>query len=190
MEDDGLCWFEALLEKLEEEDLLFVLSLARQIWFRRNALVFGGKLSSPAQVVQCTKDSLMEFQLAQLESPGNGSSRKQPNQKWRKPQAGVLKFNWDAALNRKTNRMGVGVVVRDEGGAVLAIKCTTVSSIGDPTIAEAVAAWKAVELCCELGAQRVILEGDALEVVQALRHEDPSWSRYSQLITDARIKLN
>jgi hypothetical protein len=42
----------------------------------------------------------------------------------------------------------------------------------------------------ELGYQRIILEGDALEIVQALRNKDPSWSRYGQLIEDTKAKLN
>jgi hypothetical protein len=34
------------------------------------------------------------------------------------------------------------------------------------------------------------LEGDALEVVTALRQEGPSWSKFGQLIADARSRLN
>lgn len=41
--------------------------------------------------------------------------------------------------------------------------------INSSTIAKVVAVLKAVALCKDLGFQRVILEGDALEIVQALR---------------------
>lgn len=70
--------------------------------------------------------------------------------------------------------MGVGVVVRDAGGQVVAAMCTTIPFITDLSIAEAVAAWKAAIFYCEQGHQRVILKGDALKLVQALRHEGPS----------------
>jgi hypothetical protein len=62
--------------------------------------------------------------------------------------------------------------------------------ITDPSIAEAVATWKATVFCCDQGFQSVILEGDALEIVQAFRQEGPSWSKYGQIIANSRTRLN
>jgi hypothetical protein len=72
----------------------------------------------------------------------------------------------------------------------LASLCATVPFISDPAIAEAYAAWKAAGLCCELGLQRIILEGDASVIVQALQQTDPSRSPYGQLIGDIQSMLN
>jgi hypothetical protein len=189
-EDDGLLLFWKLFDTLEEEDLLLVSCLARQIWLRRNSIVFGGTLSSPTHMVKSTMDFLTEFHAAQLLPPTASVARTQSvRQLWRRPPEGVVKVNWDAALDKDTKMMGVGVIVRDERGDVLATLCTTIPFVTDPTIAEAIAAWKAVELGCELGFQRVILEGDALEIVKALRQAEPSWSRYGQLIEDASTSI-
>jgi hypothetical protein len=43
------------------------------------------------------------------------------------------------------------VIVRDAEGLVLAAMSTTVPFITDPSIAEVVAAWKAVGFCQNLG---------------------------------------
>ena len=56
----------------------------------------------------------------------------------------------------------------DALGAIVASLATTVPFITDPTVVEAVAAWKAI-VCIDLGFQRVIFEIDALEIVNALR---------------------
>jgi hypothetical protein len=74
--------------------------------------------------------------------------------------------------------MEVGVIIKNSEGAVLASLCTTVPFISNPTIVEAIAAWKAANLCYDLGFQRVIMEGDALVVVQALQQNAPSWCQY------------
>jgi phosphotransferase system IIA component len=66
--------------------------------------------------------------------------------KWRVPAGGWLKLNWDAALNMQSKRMGIGIVVRNEKGEFF-------PSINDPTIAEALAAWHAVNLCVDRGFQ-------------------------------------
>lgn len=55
---------------------------------------------------------------------------------------GKVKLNWDASLDRGSKKMGVGVIARDERGLVVAFMCTTIPFITDPSIAEAVAAWK------------------------------------------------
>lgn len=36
----------------------------------------------------------------------------------------------------------------------------------------------------------IVLEGDALEIVNTLRHEGSSWSRFGQLVEDTRVILN
>ncbi len=62
--------------------------------------------------------------------------------------------------------------------------------ITNPDIAKATAAWRAALFCKELGYQRVELEGDALQVVQALQKEGCNWSKYDYLIEEACMVLN
>jgi hypothetical protein len=59
----------------------------------------------------------------------------------------------------------------------------------DPTSAEALAAWMLADICVKMGYNDVILEGDALEVVQALNREDFLCGRYGAFINDARCLL-
>jgi hypothetical protein len=80
----------------------------------------------------------------------------------------MLKANWDAALDCKNMMLGLGVVVRDHAGVVQAALSTTVQYITDPTIAEALVAWKAVRFCCDLGLPRVLFKGDSMQVVSTL----------------------
>jgi hypothetical protein len=52
-------------------------------------------------------------------------------------------------------------------------------------ISEAMAMLRAVILCHELGFSSVILEGDALQIVQAIRKDGRCWSQYLHLIKEA-----
>lgn len=47
--------------------------------------------------------------------------------------------------------MGVVVVVRDDFGSVVAAAIKSVPFINDPTVAEALGAWKAVSMCYDMG---------------------------------------
>jgi hypothetical protein len=70
--------------------------------------------------------------------------------------------------------MGLGIVARDQEGDVVAALCSGRPYVTDPAMAE----WKVAELSCKLGFKQVIVEGDALEVVMALRREGSCGGRY------------
>lgn len=105
-------------------------------------------------------------------------NNRQERQRWKKPHVGVVKGNWDAILDKMEKKMGVRVIATYCEGNVLVTMCTIVPFIIDSTIAEAVAAWKAVEFYRNLGILRLILEDDALEVVHTLWQEVSCWSQY------------
>jgi hypothetical protein len=56
-------------------------------------------------------------------------------------------------------------------------------------MAEAWGAWSAMRLGCDLGLTHVQLEGNALNVVAALKKEGPCWSPFGHLIADTCMCL-
>jgi hypothetical protein len=64
-----------------------------------------------------------------------------------------------------------------------------VPQVIDPSVAEAVALWRAVKMCGDLGCARVIFEGDSLTIVNAVCQDVPCWSNYDQLIEDTHTLL-
>ncbi|XP_059462058.1 uncharacterized protein LOC132191056 [Corylus avellana] len=109
--------------------------------------------------------------------------------KWKPPPQGIIKLNWDATVAIKERKMGVEVIARDYTGKVLATLSAPRPIVSDPTVAETIGAWMSVDLTSHLGFTRIYLEGDALEIVQALRMEGSCWSRYEHLINDAKILI-
>lgn len=169
-----------MLSKLDEAELEFASCLARSIWLRRNSVVFGGPFTPLARLVKSVTDSLMDCHTAgQISESGWVSHNCPHRQTWQKPPNGVIKFNLDAALDVGSKKMGVGLIARDAAGVVVATKCSFMHPVSDSAIADQViGAWKAVLFCQDLGLQCVIIEGDGLEIVQALRRDDSCWSRY------------
>lgn len=106
-------------------------------------------------------------------------------QKWELPPTGYIKVNWDAKLDSKSKKMGIGIIGRDHTGQVLATYCDTKSYVQDSAATEAWAAWKAVELSIKMGWMKIHLEGDALEVVQAFRREVTWWGSYGATVEEA-----
>ena len=69
----------------------------------------------------------------------------------------------------------MGTVARDHEGKFIAGFCASQRYILDPATTEAMAAWKMVNFCITMELGAVWLEGDCMEVVQALNSADSAW---------------
>nr|POF04430.1 hypothetical protein CFP56_32043 [Quercus suber] len=87
-----------------------------------------------------------------------------------------FRANTEASIFGELNKSGVGVVIRDNNGVVLASCSEKMSQVYKAEETEALAAQKALMFAHELGFQRVILEGDALGLIQALESQEQNLS--------------
>jgi ribonuclease HI len=85
--------------------------------------------------------------------------------------------------------VGLGVVVRDSEGLVAAAMLSSGLFPQDSDTAAALAVWRAIGFCKEMGFSRMIFEGDALVVIKALNSDAVCWSRYGHVMDDSRILL-
>lgn len=95
-----------------------------------------------------------------------------------------FKVNWDAALDKGNSKLGIGVVIRDSAGSIIASLFSFIPLTPDPLLGEVVAALRATSLCAELGLHQIIFEGDTLAVVKAVQQKEESWSSTGMVIRD------
>ena len=88
--------------------------------------------------------------------------------RWSPPTENLYKANFDAALFEHLGFAGVGVVMRDDRGNVLATLSQKIALPQSVEMAEALAAKRAVQLVTEMSFVRVVVEGDCNRVGQAL----------------------
>jgi ribonuclease HI len=105
---------------------------------------------------------------------------------WTAPNSGGKKANWDVAINKAQGNVGVGVIIRDENGWIVAAMSRTRQGLLEPTTGEAFGAFQAARLITELGLQNIILEGDAKQIVDAINSNMSTWSQYGHLVEDTR----
>jgi hypothetical protein len=92
-------------------------------------------------------------------------------------------------VNKENRKMGIGVIVRDNMGEVFTTLSVPKDYIIALDIAKASAALWVANFCRELGLYRVILEGDAFQIVQALRKDGRNWSWYDHLRTELFVQM-
>ncbi|XP_042969115.1 uncharacterized protein LOC122301804 [Carya illinoinensis] len=173
---------------LEEEKVGLVACTLRRIWLRRNAVIFEKNFECPKVLTSIAQQNFAEFSEA-----NSGPKSAQVNRsyaRWKKPDVLVCKFNWDAAIDATKKRVGVGIIVRDSDGEILACLCLSVNYLLKPACAEAYALRRAMFFCLELGCTDAVFEGDSLMVVKAANGEDEMSTDYSVIIEDTRKMLN
>lgn len=111
-----------------------------------------------------------------------GCKRRASEVGWCAPANGWLKINFDGALFKELKAVGVGVVIRNHLGEVMAALSERLPFWVDSNCAEAYAATKAVELARDLGFTDIHLEGDSLCIVKALREEAEFMSEYGHIL--------
>ena len=151
-------------------------------------MVFEGAMVAPSELVRRAREQVEAVDHAAVHTrPTVAVTR--PIAGWTSPPVGYVKVNWDASISKQQNKMGVGLAVRDHTGQVWVMACATKDFINDPTTAEAVGAWFTVALAKRLGLRQVIMEGDSLEVVQAINREGNCWTAYGPIVNDIKDDL-
>ena len=110
---------------------------------------------------------MQEFQNAQYNAYSRTVTKEK---KWTPPHEGVIKVNFDGAVNVNERTSGMEVVARDSDGMVVGAFESCVKDMIDPTTVEALAAVKALTFAKDMGFQKIILEGDALAVINKINY--------------------
>ncbi|XP_042954569.1 uncharacterized protein LOC122290978 [Carya illinoinensis] len=188
--DFSTLWL-SLCSKLDVDSLQLVCFIMRRIWLRRNYFVHRKDLESPQQVViAATADrNLFLCSLTSTDAAPSNSMSDRGDIRWKKPKFRTLKANWDASVSTKLNREGYGIIIRDEQGNIMVCVCASHKPVVKPVMAEGLALRRAMEVCADLGLGRVVFEGDAQIIVQAVNSDEVISADYGVLVYDARSML-
>ncbi|KAJ4717566.1 Ribonuclease H-like domain containing protein [Melia azedarach] len=89
-------------------------------------------------------------------------------EKWKPPMDPWYKLNVDAAIDKEGGIAGLGCIVRNSDGAVMASATIKKLVSGDVEQAEALAILEGVKIACDSGLQPLIVESDAINVVNLI----------------------
>ena len=84
---------------------------------------------------------------------------------WQPPHSDHYKLNFDAAIFTDVGCSGVGAIIRNERGEVMAALSAKGPSAQDSEEAEILACRKALEFAIDVGISDLIIEGDNVSVM-------------------------
>jgi ribonuclease HI len=84
--------------------------------------------------------------------------------KWKPPQLGRYKVNYDGAMFEESSEAGIGVIIRNDKGEVMASMCHRIHYPHSIEAMEAYAARITAQLAIDLGFKEVDIEGDSITI--------------------------
>ena len=87
---------------------------------------------------------------------------------------------------REDNLTGVGVIVRNGEGKVMASMVESFQLPLSITVVEVIAAKKALQFAIDLGLSSIVLEGDSKITIDGQRREELSLEEYGHLLNEAK----
>lgn len=103
---------------------------------------------------------------------------------WKPPDVGLLKTNFDGAGFEDLGAAGIGVVVRNSSGEVLAALSEIIPLPSSIVALETIAARQAALFIRDLGFSGSILEGDSEEAILAIKNQHFQHPLVGHLVKD------
>ena len=88
--------------------------------------------------------------------------------KWKAPSIGFYKLNSDVARFANDDMTGLGEVIRDSVGEVMAATCWCIKGCYEVDVGEALAAKYCLSIAIEAGLNRITLETDSMKLYKHL----------------------
>ena len=98
------------------------------------------------------------------------------------PSSGQYKVNVDGALFSANNTAGLGMVIRNENGQVMASLFEHIPLPLTMIEVEKLAARRGLELVVEMGFRNIVLENDSQILITALREDSYSLASFGHLV--------
>jgi hypothetical protein len=151
-----------------------------------NLVIHGGNFDHPNQLIRNAKMELEEFQRVHKRQEERGVASSTRNLvSWQAP----LNINWDAAVDKKGGKVGVGIIARYHNRKCLIAYSLIFMMNIEPVVAKAYAALHAIMMGRDFGAQGIVFEGDALQMVNAVNSNQISLSSFGHFIEDIQSSL-
>ena len=137
------------------------------IWKSRNEVRHEGKKCPRPVIVRNALRLLEDYHSANVK-PSQSSSNTQNITVWKPPPPSYFKVNIDGALFVKSKKSGVGVIMHDEDGNVVAAMCRKLDLPLGVLETEAKALEIGMAFAEEVGLRDVVFEGDSQLIINAV----------------------
>ncbi|KAK8618037.1 hypothetical protein V6N13_115912 [Hibiscus sabdariffa] len=182
-DQNWLQWLASVFKKLScyQRKLLIVSFWA--IWFMQNKKKHEGTQESAWQTINFISTQMREFEAVAVRV----DRRQKPLSRWMPPRSGTIKANFDASIDATRHSSVARIVIRNSEGLIMGACTFPFLHVSNVEMVEARACEKAVSLCKDLGFRNVVIEGDALTVINKINKIERDNSEIWALVANIHL---
>ena len=191
---------EACLSLASKENISFYAFVWWFVWFFRNKLIFNdGTISSRKASFLISNFASSWLRVSSFESAASISSkakpskvskkRSGPNLLWDPPRSGFFKLNFDGS-KLPNGSASLGFIIRDSAGDAILVGGRSMGSNISILQAEAWALKEGMAAACSLNISNLVIEGDNLAVINAVRKVWNIPWEINNIISDIMVNLS
>ncbi|KAM6576524.1 hypothetical protein CsatB_028361 [Cannabis sativa] len=175
------------------------------LWSERNAEYHGKKTKLVQIIYDYVVKYLADYRKAQARTssftqqhhtttsaniPAATTMTEKPTPKWTAPPPGQLKLNTDAAINMSSSLIGLGAILRNSHGKIVAAMSTSVKGRCKPEEIEAMALSWSLKTLLQLELPVHLIETDSLLVVQNLKKSTTHLTSFHAILNDVHFLVS
>ena len=166
-----LVWKMLMVDRYYDSMVAMMGMIAWRLWGNRNKVHHGGKRLGELELCHDASIWLLQFQEANEATAATAFVQFEPmfQRTWLPLSNQMYKVTVDGAVFKDRNESGVGVIIRDVNGLVVAAMCKKFHALLGTLEVEAKAFESGLLFAKDARLQEFILEGDSLNVVCALQ---------------------
>ncbi|CAL5433020.1 unnamed protein product [Camellia sinensis] len=180
-------WVCQLMATNGPQPMQLFIAICWCLWNNRNSILFGNKSRTMEEVVSFAVNYVSDY--VQAQECGHLPPAQARMRRWVAPREGVFKLNFDGSVRPAHANAGVGIIIRDCHGEVIASMVERIQYMEDVDCVEAMGAIKALQLGCDLGLGHIHLEGDSQNVVAAIQGKADNLSCYGHFVGVAQALI-
>ncbi|XP_015383105.1 uncharacterized protein LOC107175839 [Citrus sinensis] len=176
---------QGMTEMLNRTDFELLVACFWSIWHARNLFLFEGKKADPLVSMAKAEAVLDSYKRVKIPSSSHLESKiTVKQQRWKPPPQGWIKINVNAATKIEKQVAGLGIVLRDFNGSVVAAAVKPSKFYGDIIFAEAEAIEWGLQVARFISMASIIVEIDSQGVSDLLNNKKSNRSEVFWVILE------
>ena len=182
---DFMQLMEHLVVQLSTDEMKLFLVQCWLIWNQGNCVLYGGQLKHPTSFNKRADEFLEKFKQAQVSL--DSSLREQTmGDAWQLPPSMEYKLNFDVAIFSSLEKSGIGTIIRNDKGEVMAGMFAIGSKVDTSEEVELLVCRRSIEFAVDPSFTRLVIKGDNSNVMQAISSNVANYSFLGNVVDDIR----
>ncbi|KAK3222063.1 hypothetical protein Dsin_009088 [Dipteronia sinensis] len=176
-----------LAKQNNKEDLKLFCIIIWRLWCLRNALVYGGGNQHYEDVLSWSRNYDVACEITKKDSNQKGEAIKRSDLRWKAHDTGYYKVKCSDMADLGGKRLGIGIVIRNCDGVVMASCALVIDATLDWTVAGIMVVYKGILFSLDCDLSPCEFESDKAAAVERILNGKFLGAKFGHILKDIEV---